>query len=318
MQAWKQADVYVQGQSHKEDNIICQDRTAYLVKNGVRVMALSDGAGSKKHSHIGAEIATKKICQIVANKFDLIYEMLEKNSLTESEFQKSYLMVKRDIMKDIIQELNNYVITNRDVNFEDLSSTLLFFAIKHDKYICGHLGDGVINVVYKGNSYYRIDTISSPENGDSPNITFFTTDSNAIDHFRLSSGDISSMVGVILMSDGPQEAFYDSNTGQSDKAINLFKAFMNKTKTEYEKGLRDLLENSVSKVSDDDLSLNILYLESMEIANINLTPYQSDILENLKSSRQLVQKSSYTYYFDDAIESIQSQSITEILKGVME
>ena len=44
---WKHSSSVVRGNDHVENNMPCQDNVAYKIKDGVRVMALSDGAGSK-------------------------------------------------------------------------------------------------------------------------------------------------------------------------------------------------------------------------------------------------------------------------------
>ena len=69
LEKWKNAQTYVIGKYHINNNMPCQDRTAYLQKNGVKVIVLADGAGSQSNSHIGAEIVCNKICNLMVNNF---------------------------------------------------------------------------------------------------------------------------------------------------------------------------------------------------------------------------------------------------------
>ena len=67
----------------------------------------------------------------------------------------------------------------------EFSSTLLFVGVKDNRYLVGHIGDGLIGY-FEGNN---VKTLSYPENGDSPNKTFFITGDNAINYFRIYKAD---------------------------------------------------------------------------------------------------------------------------------
>ena len=67
---WNTIQCAVQGKSHIKTGVPCQDKTYSLFLNGVKVIALADGAGSAKLSHYGAESSTKFICQELAENFD--------------------------------------------------------------------------------------------------------------------------------------------------------------------------------------------------------------------------------------------------------
>ena len=60
--------------------------------------------------------------------------------------------------------------------------TLLFVSIKNNKYIAGHIGDGIIGIIdEKGDAI----VLSEPENGEFANTTYFTTSENYKYHLRL-------------------------------------------------------------------------------------------------------------------------------------
>ncbi|MCK4441948.1 MAG: protein phosphatase 2C domain-containing protein, partial [Sulfurovaceae bacterium] len=160
MSSWKIASSYIIGQGHISKNIPCQDRTFKLIKkhsSGTFYgLALADGAGSCSHSDIGAEFIVKKILNFIKSKFLYIYK---KNNPSQY------------IIKYIEKELYEFS-NKKNINFKDLSSTLLFIAIKNNKFIIGHIGDGVIGMLDNKNI---LKTISKPDNGEFSNSTFFTT-----------------------------------------------------------------------------------------------------------------------------------------------
>ena len=88
---------------------------------------------------------------------------------------------------------------------KDLASTLLFVAVKDDKFILGHLGDGVIG--YLKNNCLK--TASLPNNGEFSNETYFSTSKDASSHMKLAKGSVRDIDGFVLMSDGTADSFYN-------------------------------------------------------------------------------------------------------------
>lgn len=52
---WRSVCCAAQGSGHRKSGVPCQDKTFRLDKNGVHIIVLSDGAGSARLSHFGAE-----------------------------------------------------------------------------------------------------------------------------------------------------------------------------------------------------------------------------------------------------------------------
>ena len=146
--------------------------------------------------------------------------LTEKRGIDEKDISKQFTSIKKILLDHVSKHLNDAV--KHNVSVEELSSTLLFFAIHDQSYIIGHIGDGVIMGVERINQNYSIQVMSEPENGDRPNITFFITDIDAIDHFRIKGGKNSLIEGVLLISDGPGEILYPqkgTNKSQYNKTI---------------------------------------------------------------------------------------------------
>ncbi len=297
IEKWKQSHTYVIGKDHVKLNQSCQDRTYYAKEDGVHVIALADGAGSRKTSEIGAEVVTKSICELLASEFFNFFIGCEKRGKDELDYLKDNKMLKKIILNTLLNELKK-----QSEKVDELSSTLLFCALYKNKYIIGHIGDGVIGGIFEEADGLTIRTLSEPKNGGAPNITFFVTDNDAIDHLRITSGEFTNLRGIILMSDGPAEVMYNKNTGLNENVIKIFNNFDKKTPSEYNQILSKFLCEKIANYSSDDLSLNLLYLESL-YASVQDT-YTLNLLSDISSVDQITYKSKYCVELDPTIKSI--------------
>ena len=96
---YKQMGLQLIGRDHVQGNLPCQDRTYFRQKDGVRVIALADGAGSKKESHLGAEIATKTVTDLLIEHFDEYFTLLEDQPSKKSNLGK---VITREVYKNLI------------------------------------------------------------------------------------------------------------------------------------------------------------------------------------------------------------------------
>ena len=241
---WKLASAYVAGRGHLSKNIPCQDRTFEMVdKHSTGVfygLSLADGAGSYKFSDVGAELVTKEILLYLKSNFSTLLRL----KITSSKIVK------------YIEEKLAIEAKRREVNIKDLSSTLLFVAIKNDKFIAGHIGDGVIGVLDKDN---KVSVLSHPNNGEYSNSTFFTTTNTYSDRLKIIIGSIVDSTGFILMSDGTGESLYDSKTKElasvNAEIINWLKLGDSE---EVNIALKNNLNDIIKQKTFDDCSLAIL------------------------------------------------------------
>lgn len=241
---WKIASSFIIGKGHVSNGTNCQDRTFKLVKKHrtgtFYGLSLADGAGSCLHSDIGAELTTNKILFFLKSKFSFLYN--KKN-------------IDKYIIKFLEEELDN-IAKDKNIGFKDLSSTLLFVAIKNDKFIIGHIGDGVIGML---NESDEVVTISQPENGEFANSTYFTTSIKYQDRLRIIKGTIKDSLGFILMSDGTEESLYDKKNKvlipSNGSIINWLK---DNKEYDVEKALYSNLDEVISKKTIDDCSIGIM------------------------------------------------------------
>lgn len=245
------ASAFVQGRGHLSKKIPCQDRVYSSRKNTVATIALADGAGSCMFSEKGAEIVTKEISKIINSVFDSVFDN------------------KIDIQTYIISSLTRKLLEfskSNDLSIKDLSSTLLFVSIKDNRYIAGHIGDGVIG--YK-NMKNTINVLSHPDNGEYSNSTYFVTSSNAHKYLRIYKGNLNEIDGFILMSDGSEESLYDKrNKLLSPANLQMIKWLDNNSSKEVSEALKMNLNNSIKMRTFDDCSLGIIKISEIKLQNI--------------------------------------------------
>lgn len=297
VQKWKQCGVAVQGKDHISAGVVCQDNVATAAKCGVHAIALSDGGGSRKFSQIGSEFSTRAVCELLVERFDEFYATMNLIDAGDPKAEKLLLRLKLEILDTVLDALRTQVTAERAL--PDFGCTLQFAAVKDGRYIVGHVGDGVIAALYQRGLTRRVEVLSHPENGDGPNITFFITDHNAKDHLRLSHGECHQLEGILMMSDGPEEVLYTPG-GMHQNTQKLFDNFAGVPRAQYNANLERFLSRTVARQSYDDLSLNLLYLETVDAAALK-SEYSEELFEGVRGAGQLRRVSHYAYYLDPTL-----------------
>ncbi|MCT8975436.1 protein phosphatase 2C domain-containing protein [Clostridium sp. CX1] len=241
---WKVAGASVEGLSHEKDSTPCQDKVAMAVDNRTAVIALADGAGSCKLSHYGAEIVVNKVKTMFIDSFDRVYNMDAKSAA-------------RYIISNIVSELREKLKEFEGAVLKDFSSTMLFVAVKDDRFIAGHVGDGVIGYISKD----QAKVLSEPENGEFSNSTFFVTMDNSERYLRLSRGTIGNASGFLLMSDGTGSSFYDKKTRTLAPASNAVLGWLDENSAlDVNKAIEKNLRELIRMKTNDDCSMAIMVL----------------------------------------------------------
>ena len=191
----KAIQVFLQGGRHKKKGQPCEDRTLYLHKNGVHVIALADGAGSAKYTHSaqGAECVCEAVCKFFCNNFDKFYQKTEEQEL------KSVIVA---VCQKQLQQLADRLQLD---NILRLSSTLLCAAVKGDRVIVCHIGDGVIGKLTTDGTK----VVSAPDNGEFAGTTYFITNAYAFNKINIYKEKANNVQSYFLMSDGTADYIYD-------------------------------------------------------------------------------------------------------------
>ena len=258
----KNINTYVVGRAHIKKGSPCQDRTKYVLNNNTHVLSLCDGAGSRTYSQYGAEITTEAACEYFSANFSKIYNVLSSDMTTEDERNA----INEEFTQFLSKKTEEFLINHREMALDDLLCTLEFVAINGNKYIAGHCGDGVIGKLVDSRGKERLQVLSHPDNGAASNITYFINDKSGSKHLRFYYGNMNSVEGFILMSDGPEEVLYNKVKGLNPNTSIFFKAVRSGNSSESKKLIEKILTEKIAEISYDDLSVNLLVFADMDLS----------------------------------------------------
>ena len=239
---WRSVCCEVQGRGHIKAEIPCQDKTKQLARDGTHVIALADGAGSAKLSHFGAECIVQQISTYLTDHFEELFA------------NEDGKQVKQELLSALKNTLANKA-EELDCSIKDLASTLLAVAVRDDRYIITHIGDGVIG--YLKDNDLRV--ASAPDNGEFSNVTTFVTSSEALTSMRLFKGKLNTISAFVLMSDGTEQSLYHKPTKKLGNAVVKLMQRTCLTDSDVMRSqLEDTLASVISQNTQDDCSIAIL------------------------------------------------------------
>lgn len=248
---WKPVHDAVPGRSHTSQGISCQDITAVKQQNGITCLLLADGAGSASLSEYGAQTAVEAGGEFIIQHFDALAAAGEKE---RQELAEELVCFQRDALENRARELGA-------TRIEELASTFLAVAVREERYVTVHIGDGIIAVVYnlREDENVKVDVISQPRNGEFVNVTYFTTSKDYLLGTDLGNGSVKNIDAFVLMSDGSGENFYDPQAGTLVPVVGrLAKKLQLFDLTRGKEQLHAVLKYIATQNTEDDCSLAYL------------------------------------------------------------
>ena len=235
----KTAAAAVRGIHHRQAGLPCQDRAAGQVCPPLAVAVLCDGAGSCTQSERAAQCLVDWLPDYLQENFDTLYADQEGAAAQITADGRRALAVL-------------------DLPPEDCYCTLLFYAQHADgRWLCGHIGDGFIFRVADG----AAQVLSLPENGEFANETYFLSAPHAAEHLRIQRGVTQQELTVLLTSDGG-DSLFDFAARTPAPAVATLCSWLADPANEppaVEEALQQALQEKLSRYSDDDLSLALLW-----------------------------------------------------------
>ena len=239
---WHFVECAVTGRRHRAADLPCQDKTHACESGGTAVIALADGAGSAAFSQEGAETACQEIAAIFSGSFDAF------DAETDGARGK----------QQILTQLCTALAARADecaCHVDALASTLLAVAVKGDRFILLHIGDGVIGCLRED----QLVVLSQPLNGEFINTTVFITSPEATDTMKLVKGDVADICGCVLLSDGAEMSLYDRRQKTLAPVLHrVFNTARGEDRANMEEMLRRSFENSVIQATGDDCSIALM------------------------------------------------------------
>lgn len=185
--SWRYASASVIGTSHTRSNLPCQDASRCEVVRGgsddFLVVAVSDGAGSKPCSEVGARLA----CDTV---FEGVKHCVERGEPIQALVPSRLVTTVR---KAIEQEAST---SNRPI--DHYACTLLVAVVGSSESLFFHVGDGSIVVRERESDAYEC--VFWPQKGEYANQTHFVTDADVLEHVELKR--LGRIDEVAAFSDG--------------------------------------------------------------------------------------------------------------------
>jgi serine/threonine protein phosphatase PrpC len=245
---WKVAGTFVTGLDHERQNNICHDSFSYKISNSVISMSIADGAGSAKYPEIGAKIASIQVNNTLTKDFDWLFHSDENNTVHK--------------ITHAIRTIIGIHAKKQNASIQDFATTLIFVSVKEDKFIAGHIGDGILACLLDND----LKIISYPENGEFINETYFITTKSYKSRFRIYKGLIGDIKGFVLMTDGTCESLFDKqNKSMAPIVFTLFDWLDNYPIEIVNKALKENFENVVKRKTTDDCSIGLLKLTNHKI-----------------------------------------------------
>ena len=233
--AMKTAAAVRRGLAHQLRGIPCQDEARAAHTGDCAVAAVCDGAGSCPRSEVAARALCGWIVEWLPPRFEELYA-LEEGALVER------------VLAEGLRRLDDTGLDRWE------SSCTLVCAARHrdGRLLVLHVGDGF--------AFSGQEVLSHPENGRFAEETYFFSSPDAARHLRVLRRVEAGVTAVLLTTDGCGDALYDGEARRPAAAVKkLCDGIAACTEEEVAAALRRNLEEVFAQVSEDDLSLAMLW-----------------------------------------------------------
>lgn len=246
---WKISGCKMRGEYHAQKDLPCQDSIYGIQEQGISVIALGDGAGSAAYSELGSDLVTRQAGKLLMEHFDRYYAMEDAEQ------------VKEEFLGSLVRSLQTLA-REQACDIKDLASTLLAAAVKDDRFLVCHIGDGVIGCRKSG----RLHVVSKPQNGEFANETCFVNSHRAQKYLQLYKGKLAGIDYFMLMSDGTQTSLYRALDAALVPAAGRFALWNSCLMPEaMSNALKETMERVIARNTADDCS--IIMMNRIQVEN---------------------------------------------------
>jgi hypothetical protein len=182
---WKVIGASVTGTSHEAAGKGCEDACGWREENGVTILAVADGAGSRARSAEGAELAVDQALQLAAT----VTASISQQPGPADRMHLVFAEVKAQIA-DLAQAEGN--------DIGDYAATLAVAVLSAEVVCVGQVGDTIAVIGYRG-SY---ETLAPAPRAEYVNETSFVTDDDAAEQVRISVRQAGEADALFLSTDG--------------------------------------------------------------------------------------------------------------------
>ncbi|MDP6039387.1 MAG: PP2C family serine/threonine-protein phosphatase [Candidatus Latescibacteria bacterium] len=248
---WKISATSVCGSSHEKLDLPCQDAHFWTVRSdGILLAAVADGAGSAKHSDVGAKIASQAAVETLCTERNLASKLHNKSET----FRPILLKALKAALKAVKAEAKARTVKNRD-----LASTLIVVIATPQLIATAQIGDGA---AVASDQKDHLIALTTPDSGEYINQTTFLISPKALATAQLHIWH-GSPSHIAIFSDGLQMLALTMPFGKPHQPFfsPLFRFVSNTETGKTEEQLTSFLRSPrVRERTDDDLTLMLVAL----------------------------------------------------------
>jgi len=202
---WTAINYSAIGTRHQEKGLPCQDYSNYRCYDDVIIGAVSDGAGSAKHSDVGAKLAVETTLSFLSGTEEFknylgIARWLEKRQKVDKPPKDKVIRkLATDICDKVLMAMSQQV-EKMDCQQEDLDCTLLVFVGTPYWFAAIQIGDGFLVVRSEEGTP---ELIFQPDKGEFANETTFITSSDVLS--QLQAKTLPPQKFICAASDGVEK-----------------------------------------------------------------------------------------------------------------
>jgi hypothetical protein len=236
----------VRGKMHKHQGTNCDDWFQFDTIGKWTIIAVSDGAGSKKFSRIGAKISCKAAVESLKNSLHSFSLCETAKTDLENDFSRDYnwmfkgekarhlqetlykaLQVAQKKVKDQSNLLKNYppynkALEKKELDIKDLSATLLLAihtkiqvenSTSYDFVLTCQVGDGMLAAI---SHEYNLELLGKPDIGEHGGQTDFLTSAKKLEPSNLVQKTrcfIGNLKALMIMTDGVSDDYFPNDPG---------------------------------------------------------------------------------------------------------
>jgi hypothetical protein len=266
----------VRGKMHKHQGTNCDDWFEFSTCGQWTIIAVADGAGSKKFSRIGAKVSCKKAVESLHNSlipYELEKQVKQKDLENNLKQDEDWMFIGKDIkyvqeslykalngayneVEKIAGDLKNYrsytkAVGKKELDIKDLSSTLLLAVhttIKvedssYDFILTCQVGDGILAAISQENT---LQLLGKPDIGEHGGQTDFLTSKSKLSHPNLvqkTFAFLGNLKALMIMTDGVADDYFPNDPGMlelyGDLILNKVINIPNIDSQEIERQLQD-------------------------------------------------------------------------------
>lgn len=248
---WSVFQASTAGPSHEQLGTPCQDAFEAWTDNGMLVIVVADGAGSAKHSELGATLFVRSVVH-----------GLRECIITTNGANGDVLAASRSNLPSIIGEAREKaaeLATTQGFSISDLDCTLVgVVATSPGVGFFFHVGDGLAIAVLEDSPSSPV--VSFPENGEYSNETWFVTSTDWSEHLRITPFEVPvEIIGV--MTDGPMPfVMGPGNTHFAPGFIKPVADYLKEHPQHGNAGLLSIIGSERTKaITDDDKTLVLAF-----------------------------------------------------------